>query len=401
MKKMLNMSQAGVATVTITVAVVVVSGGAVGPPVAVDEMDVQPDSPLYGLERAGEAIKEATFAGGQGWEIARGHERTSEFVNMANKRKAEGYTGLLNEAEDRFKKAIESAGDVKSIQKAKEAINKHISTLENVREKVPDVAKPAISLAISQSARGKSVVADVAAGKSPGEELGETVRERVRTQLREIKQETKTLRKEVKENLEKAPAKANEIVQNIEINTAKKIANQAKEMVKKNKGQCAQCASGVIEEAQCHLETAAMFAENETGLEKAISASQKHLSTLQSVYENVPDVAKPAISLAMQRSSQYIKVLENVKENQLSPGEQISNQIRERIRNRVHEIKENVKKIQEQVRNRIREAAGQASEISKIIQEYENKAKRIVESVTENQEENESYGTPGKGSPPF
>ncbi|KXB00271.1 hypothetical protein AKJ47_00460 [candidate division MSBL1 archaeon SCGC-AAA261G05] len=395
---MLNMSQAGVATVTITVAVVAVAGGAVGTPVAVDEMDVQAGSPLYGLERAGETIKEATFAGGQGWEIARGHERTSEFVNMANKRKAEGYTGLLNEAEDRFKKAIESAGDVKGLQKAKKAINKHISTLENVREKVPDVAKPAISLAISQSARGKSVVADVAAGKSPGEELGETVRERVRTQLREIKQETKTLRKKVKENLEKAPAKANEIVQNIEINTAKKIANQAKEMVKKNKGQCA---SGVIEEAQCHLETAAMFAENETGLEKAISASQKHLSTLQSVYENVPDVAKPAISLAMQRSSQYIKVLENVKENQLSPGEQISNQIRERIRNRVYEIKENVKKIQEQVRNRIREAAGRASEISKIIQEYENKAKRIVESVTENQEENESSGTPGKGSPPF
>lgn len=399
MKNMLNVSQSGIATAAAVVAVVAVAGGATATPVMVDSVaDQQPDSPLYALEKAGETIKESTYKGGQGWELARAEERTQEFVNMADKGKARKYSDVLEASEDRFGKAVKAAGDAKGLQIAENAIKKHTRVLENVREKVPSQAKPAISLAISRSSRVQSVVAGAAAGKSPGEELGETVRERVRTQLGEIKQETKTLRKRVKENLEKAPAKANEIVQNIEINTAKKIANQAKEMVKKNKGQYV---SGVVEKAQEHIETAAMFAENEKGLEKAISASQKHLSTLQSVYENVPDAAKPAISLAMQRSSQHIQVLENVKENQLSPGEQISNQIRERIRNRVHEIKENAKKMQEQAENRIKEAAGQASEISKIVQEYENKAKGIVESVTENQEENESSETPGKGSPLF
>ncbi len=63
---MKKMSQAGVATAVAVVAVVAVMGGSVGVPVAVDSVaDPNPTSPLYGLERAGEKIKEATYAGGQ------------------------------------------------------------------------------------------------------------------------------------------------------------------------------------------------------------------------------------------------------------------------------------------------------------------------------------------------
>lgn len=388
---MLNMSQAGVATVTITVAVVAVAGGAVGTPVAVDEMDVQPDSPLYGLERAGETIKEATFAGGQGWEIARGHERTSEFVNMANKRKAEGYTGLLNEAEDRFKKAIGSAGDVKGLQKAKEAINKHISTLENVREKVPDVAKPAISLAISQSARGKSVVADVAAGKLPSKSLAKTEREEIKNQLRNAKQNIESLRNKVEENLEKATTKAEiaKIVQNIEFGTASELASKASEMANEGKGEDVQ---PLVEGAQDRINAATKAAVDNTGLERAITASQKHLAVLENVYEKVPDVAKPAISLAMEKSSLHIQVLENVKENEVPSSGELTEQIREKIRNRLGQIKENINQALEQAQNRVQEGM---DNLSGIVEEYEEKLQEKTGKILDNQD-NES----GAAGPP-
>ncbi|KXB09510.1 hypothetical protein AKJ46_00265 [candidate division MSBL1 archaeon SCGC-AAA833K04] len=341
---MLNMSQAGVATVTIAVAVVAVAGGVVGTPVAVDQMDVQPDSPFYGLERVGEAIKEATFAGGQGWEIARGRERTREFVNMADKGKASDYTDLLNDAEDRFKKAIESAGDVKGLQRAEEAINKHISRLESVREKVPDVAKPAISLAISQSARGKSVVADVAAGKLPSKSLTSTAREEIKNQLMVVKQNIESLRNRVRENLEKATTKAEiaKIVQNIEFGTASVLASKVSEMADEGKGEYVQ---PLVEEAQDRIDAATKAAVDNTGLERAITASQKHLALLENVLGKVPDVAKPAISLAISRSARGIEVITDVKAGELPMGKG--------VRDRLENIKAHVERMRREAEDNL------------------------------------------------
>ncbi len=58
----LDLGQRGVAVATVAVAAVAVAGASAGTPVAVDEMDTQPDSALYGLEKAGESIKESTYA---------------------------------------------------------------------------------------------------------------------------------------------------------------------------------------------------------------------------------------------------------------------------------------------------------------------------------------------------
>lgn len=72
---MFSLGQKGVAGLTVAVAAIAMAGASVGTPAAVDEVDVQPDSPLYSMERASEAIKEAAYAGGQNWNLERAQER--------------------------------------------------------------------------------------------------------------------------------------------------------------------------------------------------------------------------------------------------------------------------------------------------------------------------------------
>ncbi|KXB03752.1 hypothetical protein AKJ45_00685 [candidate division MSBL1 archaeon SCGC-AAA261F19] len=387
---MLNMSEAGVATATVLIAVVAVAGGAIGTPLAVDEVDVQPDSPLYGLEKAGEAIKEATFAGGQGWEITRGRERVSEFINMVSKGKSEDYTGLLNNAGDRFSKAIESAGNVEGLQKAQEAVDWHISVLENVRENVPEAAKPAISLAISRSTRGKAVITEVAAGELPGGELMETTREEIRNRLRNIRQEIENLRSQIKENLEAGDnisEIASGIVQNVELGTAMNLANKIGE-IGENRGEAISTIAGMV---QNRIEAASIAAVDNTGLERAVEASRYHLSVLENVYDIVDNSAKPAIGLAMERSSLHIQILENLLENETPPGREITAQIRKMLRNRQQEVETNIEQLQNQFRDRVQEAAGNQEAINSIVEELENRLRERV-GITLDNEQGKSPG---------
>jgi len=296
---MVGLSQSGIATVTVIAAVVAVAGGTVGTPVAVDEIDTLPDSPFYGLERLGEDIKEA-FVGGQGFDVDRAEERASEFVAMADRGKAQEYLGLVDEAGDRLDSAIRRAGDAEGLEVARDAVNKHIAVLENVLEKVPDAAKPAISLVISRSARGAEVIADVKAGELP---MGDAVRSR----LSEIKSYVEAVRSEAEDNLS-AGMSAAEIVQNIEIDAAEGLIEKFVSMAE-NKGEDY---LELVELAQNRLDAAIRAATDNYGLNKALEASQKHLDALENVLDKAPEVAQSSIQQAINWSQQHVSVLENV-----------------------------------------------------------------------------------------
>lgn len=344
---MLNMGQAGVATAAVIVAAVAVAGGAVGTPVAVDEVDVQPDSPFYGLEKAGETIKEATYAGGQSWNLARAQERTNEFREMAKKGKANEFTGLLNRAGDRLSKAAKGSANENGLERARKAIEKHLRVLENVKENVPEQAKTAISLAISRSSKGKAVVTSVAAsvatGKPGGKKLGENLKENLRNQLKEVKRETERLRKRVRENREKGISE-NELVVSIELATAKGLTERVRQMGKENKSEAV---SEISREVQARINAAYSAAVDNEGLNQAIQASQKHLSVLENVKEKVPEQAKNAIQNAIRRSQTHVEVLRNMKgQGKPTPGN--INKITENI---IEQIPETVENWEQQVKD--------------------------------------------------
>lgn len=144
---MLRFSQVGIATITIAAAIVAVAGATTGVPIAADQVDTQPNSSFYPLERAGEQLKEPVM-GGQSWEINRGQERTNEFKFMAKIGKAKGHTQLIEEAERYFLRAAKFSSDNQGLERAMSALRRHVRVLENVWEEVPEVAKPAVSLAI-------------------------------------------------------------------------------------------------------------------------------------------------------------------------------------------------------------------------------------------------------------
>ncbi len=379
---MLNLTQKGVAGLTVAAAVAVMAGASVGTPMAVDSLaDQQPDSALYGLEKAGEKIKEATYASGQDWQLARAKERTQEFEKMANENKAKKFEGLLERAGERYQKAAQKAKTARGLKIAENAMQKHIAVLENVKEKVPDVAKPAISMAISKSSQGQAAVASIVAGDNEGE-LKENTKEQIRTRMREIAQEAKQMKNQVQENLKKE-ASPNKVVQNIEISTAKKLSEQAKKAIGQNKGKVA---AQIAEEAGNRIRAAAEASEDNTGLQRAIEASQKHIQVLENVREKVPDVAKPAITLAIEQSTKRMKALENISENGVGPGGAIQEKVKNQIRERMREIAENHKKEMKQLQEQIKDAVENAkNEIENIVKKYRDK-------FGENEENDEKGG---------
>ncbi|KXB08099.1 hypothetical protein AKJ58_00930 [candidate division MSBL1 archaeon SCGC-AAA385D11] len=327
---MLSNSQAGVATAAVMVAIVAVVSGAVGTPIIVDEIDVQPDSPLYGLERAGEKIKEITLAGGQNWQLDRARERTEEYLSIVEKRIVRNHVELLDDSGERLSNAIESAEDKKGLEEAREVIDWHIRVLENLqgKENLPDVAKTAISLAISRSAKGEIVLADVISGELPSGRLSESVREEIRSQVESVREKARSLKDEIKENLGKG-ASVHELVQNIEIGTAGELRRKFVEMAEKGK---AEEYTDLIEEAQNRFNVAARNAEDNVGLRRALEAIRNHIRVLENVKEKVPDAARPAISRALVRSSWQERVLENI-ENKLEEGRVPPGLIKEELEN--------------------------------------------------------------------
>jgi hypothetical protein len=95
----MRMEESGVAAVAVLAIVLVSAGAAVATPVVVDTIDVDPDSPFYGLERLGEQIKMVSNE-------AQMMERWTEYERMVDRGKALEYRAIMQEFVDKLQ-AIE------------------------------------------------------------------------------------------------------------------------------------------------------------------------------------------------------------------------------------------------------------------------------------------------------
>jgi hypothetical protein len=94
------MEAKGIAPLMIAVIVIVAGGASVATPVAVDSIDVDPDSPLYALERLGERIKGVS-------DVSAMKERFIEFSRMCDKGKGSQFLHIQDEVETLYGKLPE------------------------------------------------------------------------------------------------------------------------------------------------------------------------------------------------------------------------------------------------------------------------------------------------------
>lgn len=327
---MLNMNQRGIATVTAVVAVFAVAGSAVATPVVVDSAaDQNPDSPFYALERIGERIKEATYAGGQDWQLDRARERTEEYKQITEKTVSGNHINLLEDAGNRLMKAVKMSKDNRNLQRVQEVLRWHERTLENVRERASENANPAISLAISRSARVRMVISDVESGELPSPEKG-GFSEAVGRKLNQIREKIGNLEGQIREN-RKNDVSPGRMVQQIEAGTARELTEKFVEMAQKGK---VQEYEALAEEAENRLRKMAQALPDNEGLSRAREAIRKHLQILERVRENLPDncPAADALERAMVRSQWQNRVLENIA-NRFGKGETSPGHIKQALEN--------------------------------------------------------------------
>ncbi len=239
---MLNMKQAGLATIAIGVALLAVAGGTVGTSIAVDQLDQQPDSSIYTLEKAGEIIKKQ-LVDEQTWEIKRGKERTKEFKFMLKKGKGQEYSSLLSEAKNHFAEAAKLSEDKQDLNETMNAMKNHLSTLKNLENEVPKEARPVIILAREQSSRSLNVLENISQGT--GFQISEKVRESLQNRITEIKENISKKQKQIVEKIKNATNKENTIG-----NIIKNIENRIKDLDKENTEKKKITVSGILEELQ-------------------------------------------------------------------------------------------------------------------------------------------------------
>ncbi len=317
----------GIATIAVAIVVIATASG-VSTPVIVDQVDTLPDSPFYGLERIGEGIKEA-FTGGQGFDISIADERVQEFRAMLDRGKAERYAGLVDEAADRIGSAVARATDNAKFERALEAVMKHTTMLENLLERVPDEAKTALALAIYKSARGAEVLSELEAGKVDKAQL--------KTHIQEIKNAAKELRTQI----EKLPVW--QAVQTVEQSVVDNLLDKIAEVAHQMRSDVCERVTEILEN---RLEKVVQWAEENSGLDVAEEMVLKHLEVLENVYERVPEEAKPAIELAIARSSRMVEVISAVKAGEI-PIAQIAEEVKaaaEELKALAAEVKENLSK---------------------------------------------------------
>lgn len=104
---MLRLDQRGVAATTVFVIIAISSGAAVVTPAAVDVVGVDPDHPLYGLERLGERIR---MIGDEDQMM----ERWGEYQRMVAKGMGLGYKVILEEFVQKMREVV--PGDVAAKQ---------------------------------------------------------------------------------------------------------------------------------------------------------------------------------------------------------------------------------------------------------------------------------------------
>jgi hypothetical protein len=362
---MLGADTRGIATIAILIVAIATASG-VSTPVVVDQIDTLPDSPLYGLERIGESVAEV-FVGGMGFDIERGNERTDELVAMAERGRAEEYLWLVDEAEDRFAAAIEKAGgSAEGLETASEAVLKHLEVLENVLEKVPDVAKAAISAAIVRSSKGIEVISDVKAGVLP---VGE-----VREQLRGIEREAETIEEEIRANLDNL----NAALRNVERRLVDDFLSKLERAKPEDFDDYEDLVSVVQDRIESIIEKVESAADTE-GLAIAEEMVQKHLDVLLKVYENVPEQAKAAISIALERSAKCVGVLAKVRSGELPVGQ---------VAERLEEFRREAKALLEEARENLKRGASHAETyltvLSEVVPDISEELQDIATQVSDN-----------------
>jgi len=348
---MSKLDQSGIATVAVVVALIAVTVTTAGVSIAADGMELPPDNPIYALGRIGERIREP-FQAGQDFDIQRVERRRSEFLTMVERDKAEEYMGILTEAEDRLDSAIgriiQSPVNMEKLEKAIEAVNVHISTLDNVYENVPDQAKPALSLSIERSVIGSETLANIETGELTE---GDDVRNRLQTARREILKIRERVRSEIRERKESGES-IGPVVHDLEIEISERIISRIPDIAQNHADhtEVAERQIGTtVDIVGSRIDSAINNAGHDQGLNRARKAIDNHIEIIENVYENVPDQAKPALSLSIERSARCIEVIEDVKAEGLDLP--IGAEMRNRIRNAKNEARSNL----ERNRTRLRE----------------------------------------------
>jgi len=178
-----------VATATAVAVIAILGvGGTVGVPTYVDSnADRMPDQSLYGLEKAGESIKEAAINAGlygnkADWQADRWKERLDEFENMVAENKATKYMGVLERAQARLKNACGCADNLRGLDRAENACGKHLQVLRRIENKVPAKAQGGIENAIKNAERyrrGLEKAENKAKRRGPGADVRKIVRRRM------------------------------------------------------------------------------------------------------------------------------------------------------------------------------------------------------------------------------
>ncbi|MFN4132815.1 MAG: DUF5667 domain-containing protein [Candidatus Hadarchaeales archaeon] len=365
---MFGMETRGIATVAVIIAVVATVGGT-ATPVVVDTIDVDPDSPFYGLERIGEGMKEAVI-GGQGFDIALAEERVKEFEVMNERGKSAAHLGLVDEAEDRMASAVKKYGDERGLGKAENAVKLHLAVLENVREKVPEQAKVALSLAISRSSKSTLILAELKAGKLAKEDVEKLI-DAVKENVEKMEEEVKTL-----------PVTL--AVQAIEKKTVEDLLDDLKDVSDPDPylDVIEMTGKKLMKTVELVKDIADKNENVQRGLEIAKEAVSKHLVVLENVYARVPDAAKPAIALAITYSAKVTEVISAVEAGVVPATE---------LGEKVDEAEEEIEKIREEIEENLKtqlpvEVAMNVNvavveRLSEKIQQQPEEAKLLVQSV--------------------
>jgi tetratricopeptide (TPR) repeat protein len=101
-----RLDQRGVAALTVVLIVVMSTGAAVATPVVVDAVDVDPDSPFYGLERLGERIRMVS-------DEDQMKERWNEYARVVARGRGLEYRSILNEFTEKMRRVTPENGEMK------------------------------------------------------------------------------------------------------------------------------------------------------------------------------------------------------------------------------------------------------------------------------------------------
>ena len=155
--------------ITFVIAALLTSGAAISAPVAIDVQmgdDIAPGHALYGLEKAGESIREVFIISPYEkakFNVERADERLDE-VEEIKDTKPEAISDLITEYRERIQTSIDCADEVNGSDRQRihsrilERLQIHTAVLEGLALTVPSEAVGAINTAIASSSNARNVV---------------------------------------------------------------------------------------------------------------------------------------------------------------------------------------------------------------------------------------------------